>query len=388
MEVWSGDIHLRDGTSFKDIHIFSPQSSNSSPIGGFSKLQFLSEIVVSEVPFAIVAGPSYHVWTESIETAEWVSQLLLKEPPLESPTQSWFDVSLESYSGLLFRPEYNDATASEVSPITELLFYAIRDSESSANNQTSCLKVLALPLCSHQIKKTALVTALPISDDAQSQFREPNEVNGIFLSDDSHPIAIKKKDPKDIFETANELRRKASRRGGAGIQAAAAGVSQARLLVGHKKEKPALAADSKALRLDTNSLETVGKSLQSPALSHIKQPLRRSPSLPLSARPHSRKESQDLLSRTPLSRSITQYDPPLGESILEASNKDIMSRLIMAGMRLHGLQLRKKSDREKDATVKPADQTADDEFKMIYHQTYKALTFTFVSLQEFKLSLF
>jgi hypothetical protein len=381
MEIWSGDISCCNGPNFKKIHLFSTDSSNTiKAFQGFSKLQYLSEIVVSAVPFAIVAGPSYYVWTEDEETTEWLSRHLLKEPPLESSNQSWFDISIESYSGLLFRPEYDDAKVPELLPVTELLFYATRGSEPKENDQTPCLNVLALPLCSHQIKQSTLVTPSPTSNGVKSQSRESDCATGFFLSEFSYITPPIKNGAKDIFETANELRKKAVRRGGAGIQAAAAGVFQARLLVGHKKVKPTPILDSKVLRFDTSSPGGAAMSLQSPALLNIKQPLRRSPSLPLSARPQSRRESQDLVARTPLSRSASVFDPSLpGESTLEKSNKDIVSRLIMAGMRLHGLQLRKKSEKEKDGTGNADDQKADDEFKMIYHQTYKAVIFAFVS---------
>lgn len=67
-------------------------------------------------------------------------------------------------------------------------------------------------------------------------------------------------------------------------------------------------------------------------------------------------------------------------------------RVVMAAMRMHGLQQRKKT-RSRRASVAPgaeesqdwneqveAEENAkDEEFKMVYHQTYKSAAFALVS---------
>jgi hypothetical protein len=56
----------------------------------------------------------------------------------------------------------------------------------------------------------------------------------------------------------------------------------------------------------------------------------------------------------------------------------------MAGMRLYGLQSRKKTERSQGSPI-VLDETApgaisqDDEYKLVYHQTYKGAVFAFVS---------
>lgn len=69
----------------------------------------------------------------------------------------------------------------------------------------------------------------------------------------------------------------------------------------------------------------------------------------------------------------------------EDQNKSVLTRIIMAGMRIYGLQQRKKSIKLQtdsqfgaDATFTDKSHTRiDDEYKVVYHQTLKAATFTF-----------
>jgi hypothetical protein len=70
------------------------------------------------------------------------------------------------------------------------------------------------------------------------------------------------------------------------------------------------------------------------------------------------------------------------ESTLEQQNKATVSRLVMAGMRLYGLQRKKKTEIFQESAITEeagtGNSTQDDEFKLIYHQTYKGVVFAFV----------
>jgi hypothetical protein len=59
----------------------------------------------------------------------------------------------------------------------------------------------------------------------------------------------------------------------------------------------------------------------------------------------------------------------------------------MAGMRLHGLKSGKNFEKHRETPLADADAIApEDEYKMIYHHTYRAVVFAFVSIS-FKVSL-
>jgi hypothetical protein len=76
---------------------------------------------------------------------------------------------------------------------------------------------------------------------------------------------------------------------------------------------------------------------------------------------------------------------------MESRNKDALSKVVMAAMRLHGLQQRKKSRLRRASTAldagefqqsnaeEDAEEVArDEEYKLVYHQTYKGAAFAFV----------
>ena len=78
---------------------------------------------------------------------------------------------------------------------------------------------------------------------------------------------------------------------------------------------------------------------------------------------------------------------PEQEKTIEQRNKDALSRIIMAGMRLYGLQQRRKSCKSRAASEVPSQGTTTpdiiakgsaeevDEYKLIYHQTFKGAAF-------------
>lgn len=73
---------------------------------------------------------------------------------------------------------------------------------------------------------------------------------------------------------------------------------------------------------------------------------------------------------------------------MESKNKDLVSRMVMAGMRVHGLS-QSKSRKPRPGSVAPSqdvdtndkdiemDRKNDEEFKLIYHQAFKGTCFAF-----------
>jgi hypothetical protein len=81
------------------------------------------------------------------------------------------------------------------------------------------------------------------------------------------------------------------------------------------------------------------------------------------------------------------------EPTIETRNKEALSRVVMAAMRMHGLQQRKKNRSRRgsaapavEAVSKLTEEAAaeevakDEEFKLIYHQTYKSAALALVCI--------
>jgi hypothetical protein len=348
MDTWTGKISSPDQI-IADIHLFSDQKQSL----GNAELTYISRVEVAEIPLFLVTSPSYQVWTVNPKTEEWFSQHLLQEPAGVGQA-SWFAGPhglKQSYTGILVRVDHRKKKLKK-DDITELMFYGVVEQPLDAENPT--LRVLALPLSSNRTFPSIASHSGP-SASADPLDNNRDSIFGSFLSDYRSPNfgTIQR---RDVFESAHELRRTATGRGGVGIQAAAAALSEVRVLVGHKKKK--------AISQPVN-----GSEIQRPVSRAMPQfgsgMSRRSPSLSLS---HSRKESID--KNLGLIKNDSQQ---LGvEPTLEQQNKDSVARLVMAAMRLYGLQPPKRSLKEKETA-------SDDEYKTVYHNTYKAVVFTYVS---------
>ena len=79
------------------------------------------------------------------------------------------------------------------------------------------------------------------------------------------------------------------------------------------------------------------------------------------------------------------------DDAIEAKNKDIISRIVMAGMRLYGLSQSKtrRKPRTSSGAASPAldvdfeeqdaERKQDEEYKLVYHQVFKGVCFSFRS---------
>jgi hypothetical protein len=350
MDSWAGHLHLSDGRTVKDIHVHSAHNGRPQPISHDATLTFVGVVELSLVPLHLVAGPSCCLWTDNPDTEAWFRDQLLREPPENGRLISWFDVSSQSYAGILASVKSNGAALNS-STITDILFFAMVEAGSSEDHEDRCLQVQAVPLAC-----------------GLEQISTPNFV-GPRHNFISNGRSQEKTQSQDVFDAATEVRRRSKGRGGIEVAAAAAGLSQARLLVGHKKSKGVQS------QINTAAL-TQGESQSS-------------------AKPASQigsVESQRLLARSSSLPKAKSADQPISEPALESTakdpvslehqNKDAISRLVMAGMRLHGYQPRKrKSKLTEGATVEETQSFSSDDHKLVYHQTYKAVAFIFVSIK-------
>ncbi|KAH7125609.1 hypothetical protein B0J11DRAFT_434800 [Dendryphion nanum] len=402
-DIWSGDILLSDDTIITDVVLASPNTGTPYPYIASSNLRFLSTVDTARIPLYLAAGPSLNVWTTSEKTERWFQTLLLNAAASEQDasldSRAWWECARsQSPIGVLVRVQNDhveDTHTASRTRVTELLFYGTVASPSSItlptppssspdpheptntdNDHVVELRVHALPLSSDLLSQATLQnlsSASPALSTSEPAF-EPQFLPTLY-SPNVTPSSPKR--GRDIFEEATELRRKARRKGGEGVAAAAAKASDSQ---GHLRHRNSLSVDTTNSPFpDLRPLSANGLSSRPPS-----RQLSRSPSVTSDNRPVSRKgliDSQP--KRSTLSHVETVPAQP-DEPTTESRNKEALSRIVMAAMRMQGLQQRKKNKSRhgsvvpdeqlgsatKDDTV--IDAAKDEEFKLIYHQTYKS----------------
>ncbi|KAF2478846.1 hypothetical protein BDY17DRAFT_328359 [Neohortaea acidophila] len=378
-------IILDDGAKIDGITIGAPKAKLG--LGGLLQhdisLRFLSVVDIQRIPLHIALGSPSRVYTSHEETQTWFRDALLRTQP-DDPTRPWWEVvSTDSPPGILVAvPQIDDDGQPKAPRVTELLFYvsnvearqcpptpppsspSITAVDEGKPRPGSELKLFALPLSSDLLYRPPEDGPSPPA----SPTAEKTEIEAKFLPPAFAPVEApvhqppvrKRKSANDVFDEANERRKKARRKGGEGVSAAAANRT-------------------------TDS--------QIPTLQH-----RRSGSISLQSRPHSRSPSlgpsrpataaQPAPKKSTLSRVQSVNNLHDATTDIESKNKDAISRIVMAGMRLYGLSQSKGRRSRSDSTASsPAVDTTfeereatrknDEEFKLIYHQVYKGTCFAF-----------
>jgi hypothetical protein len=341
------------------------------------------------------------VWTSCEATEAWFESVLLGKPGVSTGAESsasenawWMLAFSQSPLGILVQIQGGPEGAQRRG-VTEILFYGTIASSAAGTLPTPpssspehidarlpALRVHALPLSSHLLYQQAassfqLLAPPPKRNDTAA------DVEAQFLPPHIAPHSPKR--TRDIFEEATIANKKARGKGGAGIAAAAARGVESQSSLAHKK----------SLSLDTrpSPFSDPRPSSASGALSRpVSRQLSRSPSLSSDTRPLSRKGVADGQNkRSTLSQVATVPLQP-EEPTTESRNKEALSRVVMAAMRMAGMEQRKKNrsrrasvapglEDSQDVTVETAAEEAakDEEYKLMYHQTYKGAAFAFVS---------
>ncbi|PSN70741.1 hypothetical protein BS50DRAFT_487174 [Corynespora cassiicola Philippines] len=397
-DVWTGDILLPDGSAVKEI-ILSSHHVASAPSLPTTALRFASVVDTARIPLYLATGPSLDVATFAETTQAWFESLLLSKAPTASggcdanSTLGWWSFArAQSPIGVLVQVESHDEAPGRPR-ITEILFYGtisltattvLPTPPSSSPEATTEqpenlpeLRVHALPLSSDLLPKPTDFQSSPVSHalgasdppaNPEPQFLPP------LYSPQTARSPKKKRDVRDIFDEAAIARKKARGQGGEGIAAAAARANESQRPFGHRKS---LSIDTKGGSFADGRPPSAGI-LSRPGSSRIS----RSPSISSDARPLSRKGPPDGHSkRSTLSQVATVPIQP-EEPTVETRNKEALTKVVMAAMRMHGLQQRKKSRRNSvahgvdaleslSAEAAAEEAAKDEEFKQIYHQTYK-----------------
>ncbi|KAL9078329.1 MAG: hypothetical protein Q9157_002760 [Trypethelium eluteriae] len=347
----------------------------------------------------MVNGPNLGVWTTIAETTTWFETFFYlfgtpdsperQSPIREEQLQEHLSNSHEQLcTGILTRVQYEENVEPANPRTTEIVFYLsqpIADAERFPESlpQTGhpfrarfgeyC--VHALPLSSDLLKAIQYraldppLPEVPTKEEADTSDDTDEQIEGQFLVpvfDSEHSDqALKRKRTASLFEEATERRRKANRHGGESIALAASKHSQQDSTL---QSTPS--TESQVQDRNESTPTAVSNGAMRPPLGHSRT---RSTSIPnASAR----------ASHLPVMPDAAIV------SLMEERNKETISRVIMAGLRLYGLSSRSRkpdSRRQsagletqpvqgKDSTSMPSEA---DTYKLVYHQAYKGAVFAF-----------
>lgn len=371
---------------FADLTLSTPRGPPLC-IPGQACLQFLSIVETTHIPLYLAVGSPFSVSTSSPDTERWFHDIFLNQVLRHKDYNGarwWEAARQDSPLGVLVAvPGANNVLQSSKPRVTELLFYASRSENVFGTPQTPCssfqspnhagsdgsepqttLNVHAIALSSDLLlpAQTTTPPASPIPDDG--------EIGAYFLPHSfslgaeviNEPPVRKRKNATDAFDRASERRKKARRKGGEGVSFAAATKADTQTApVSHRR----CSSNTQPAPLQTKPLS------RSPSITSSRPPT----AVPSAARPST-------LSRV---QSVTAIpDAP----DIETKNKDLVSRIVMAGMRLYGLSQSKiRKSRASSSAPSPAvdatfeeleaERRNDEEFKLIYHQAFKGTCFAF-----------
>ncbi|KAF2722074.1 hypothetical protein K431DRAFT_59695 [Polychaeton citri CBS 116435] len=407
-------LEISDGTQLQDICIDQPLLGHVS-----TTLRFLSIVETNRIPLHLILGSPCNVVTSSAATAAWFGSHLSKHLDDYRDDFWWLSQCADSPLGILaavdLPQQHNDGEENVHTKrprVTEILFYVTKESVAMQRTQASPLtspsskslgyegtklSVQAISLSSDLLKCGQLSTP-PLSPVGKENV--PRELESIFLPQPTYtntsfdslvihsPPTRKKRTVNDAFDAADERRRVARHRGGESIIAAAGTTATIR------STNAAVAIPSlRHQRSTSNSvncpvsaapkLRTFSRSASVASSCRLGHP---AITQAASSVTHERRSS---LSRfeSPTPHLPALLPPPSNVPItLGQKNKETISRVVMAGMRLHGLsQQRPSKSRSDSISAHPAqasvdiaiDVGKDEEYKLVYHQVYKAACFAF-----------
>jgi hypothetical protein len=253
------------------------------------------------------------------------------------------------------------------------------------------LRVHALPLSSDLLYQQVVTNIQPLSPSSNVPFTAHNEAQFLPPQHDAQPVPDSPKRKRDLFAEATIANKKARGRGGVGIAAAAARGSESQPPQGDRKS---LSNDTKSQQIQ----DTRPSSAHSAISRQGSRQLSRSPSVSSDTRPLSRKGLQDGHNKRSHLSQVATVPVQAEEPTTESRNKEALSRVVMAAMRMHGMQQRKKARPQRasiapdtedtqETSVETASEEAakDEEYKLVYHQTHKGVAFAFVSSRGYHL---
>ena len=252
---------------------------------------------------------------------------------------------------------------------------ALPDEDASVQSG-KCIKVFALPLCSNVISlvKSSIEICPPPATESQSAGQAYFLPYTHDAARVSQPAPPKRPSLSTLFEDATQKRRKFKGRGGESISQAMAGIDRLPSQHGLREKQEIPQPQQNDLRRRSLSRASSMTPVAGPEHS----------------RPASRSGPLANGKRSSLHRvesAISPRDSPMlsdAEGNFAQQNKAALTKVVMAAMRLHGLQQKKKLPSKPQlphqmllhSDINVMADEAEDEYKLVYHQTFKAAIFT------------
>lgn len=386
-----------------DVQIWAPNPSTPILISQNAKLHFLSLVEVARIPLYLAAGPACVVSTTSEATTRWLNKALLdyEESDLNGVASRkpwWTYPGMQSDNGVLLKVEMGNEEEHVIQNIvTEILFFAAvassspelptppasspafraGDLDDALNQNGKAIKVFALPICSNVIGlvNDSMKVCSPNPQDCLSA----GQACFLPYTDDQARITRlapqKRQSISTLFEDATQKRRKLKGRGGESISQAMAGIDRLPSQHGMWEKQDAPQPQENNMRRKSLSQASNVTPVYGPEAS---RPPSRSGLLANGKRSSlHRMESVNLVHNSP-----TLPDANGG---YEQQNRAAMTKVLLAAMRLHGIQQKKRPQSQSQppnqltlhTTKKKIANEVEDEYKLVYHQTFKAAMFTF-----------
>ncbi|KAL2785677.1 hypothetical protein BJX66DRAFT_314335 [Aspergillus keveii] len=425
MDVWSGAISLDEQTQLTDLQLIDRTTSGLSDILRHSTLVFRNFVNPALIPLYARVSPNLELHTSDPWTSRWLKHKLLANILLEDEDLDRFQ-TIQSPVGFLvsldgaIRPRSTGPTA------TDLLVYGVLSTTTLYERQPTPpvssspaledplysiarqeLRIYATPISGTLIARAA---ALPCQDDAEAL--AGYEQFAHFLPD-LHSPSPKRKRVASLFESVAQHHKRVRHKGGEAVsQLMAQSLSQSsqqlqNLKVKRESEEPSLPILSKMASHRSRSLsisylhpnKTLDARTEHPRPSSNRGHARDLASkrcIPAPARLTETSTQRGCVFSPALLSSEKHEDsvaPKDADAIL-SDNKNTITRTILTCMRLYGYNRSTRpvsshnppsnpdmntpggEVKEGDnAALQPLSNTDEDEFKAIYHATYRASTF-------------
>ncbi|EEP78203.1 predicted protein [Uncinocarpus reesii 1704] len=388
MKVWSGSVSagslLLDG-----ICLVDPSSSGQCKISK-AKLSVRSLVDPTLIPLFALTGPVLEVHVSNAFARDWIISKVLRNIASD-PTfflDDDFCTTKQCPVGILLVVEHARNIAN-IRRVTDILIYGTLSLAASRPPQAQAapikeLRLHAAPICSALIPKAnSLLSPSLTADSDNTETAEYAE----FLSDPFAP-SPKRKRIDTLFEAANEYHNKVRRKG----MIAVSEYMEKSREVSPMVQFPYLKMKRESQN-DANAIPSAQSGHEKRRLSTAGG-VNSSLSRQISAAPRLRSASVSSRKLTPLLSAPVKPPPILDNASAEttvSTNKALLTRTILTCLRLYGYHrttnaARAKVESTSDATTttknpttEPLQSTAEaeeeDEFKTMYHATYRASTF-------------
>lgn len=342
--------------------------------------------------------------TDSEATAAWLNESLLGNQEGGGqhdavPHSNWKDLGRQSDQGILLKVKDDGIAPDAWGKATEVLLYAAVQPDtvslptppaSSSPSRSGeapetlpsgrkAIKVYALPLSSgiiDQATRSRSVVTPPPEDPTVS-------APACFLpfqwdqSQAERRAQQKRQSLSSRFDDATQKRRKLKGRGGESIAQAMANIDrpipQNGLSIETKNESQEPPLKPAGLTKAREGLSRVSSRASAAGLDYTR-PASRSGALANGKRSSLHRVESAISPRD--SPTFSDSDDSYGNQ-----NRAALSKIVMAGMRLYGLQQRKKklggTQSVESSTIKLNEPDTEDEYKLVYHQTFKGALFAF-----------